>query len=80
MKFSLIIMLAAFLTQSCGFYHWPKVYRYNTIPYDIEQPLHKNVKQNKYNSKNPYYEEDTSKFSLPPQQPYSLNTKIALDQ
>ena len=48
------------MTSSCGFYHWPKVYRYNTIPYDVEVPLHKNIKQNKYSKQNPYYYETDS--------------------
>ena len=56
----LLIVLVSFTLTSCGFYHWPKVYRYNTIPYDIEVPLHKNIKQNKYNKNNQYYEKDTT--------------------
>lgn len=47
---------------SCGFYHYPKVYRKNTIPYDVQVPLYKNVNKNKYNRNNPYYvEKDTTK-------------------
>jgi hypothetical protein len=60
----LILILCCLLLTSCGFYHWPKVYRYNTIPYDIEVPLHKNMKQNKYNPNNPYYEKDTTENRL----------------
>lgn len=56
----LILLLLLLTLNSCGFYHYPKVYRYNTIPYDVEVPLHKNVKQNKYNKNNPYYEKDTT--------------------
>ena len=56
----LILLLLLLTLNSCGFYHYPKVYRYNTIPYDVEVPLHKNIKQNKYNKNNPYYEKDTT--------------------
>lgn len=63
MKYLIFIILILTL-NSCGFYHYPKVYRYNTIPYDIDVPLHKNIKQNKYNSKHPYYETDTTKISM----------------
>lgn len=56
----LLVLLLLFTLNSCGFYHYPKVYRYNTIPYDVEVPLHKNIKQNKYNKNNPYYEKDTT--------------------
>lgn len=60
----LIFLIICLSLSSCGFYHYPKVYRYNTIPYDIEVPLHKNIKQNKYNRNNPYYEKDTTKNSV----------------
>lgn len=54
------VCLISLMFTSCGFYHFPKVYRKNTIPYDVEVPLHKNIKQNKYNKNKPYYEKDTT--------------------
>jgi hypothetical protein len=59
----LFFLLCVSLT-SCGFYHWPKVYKESVIPYDIEVPLHKNIKQNKYNKNNPYYEKDTTETCM----------------
>jgi hypothetical protein len=63
MRFLIIVLIFISLT-SCGFYHYPKVYRKNTIPYDVEVPLHKNIKQNKYNKNNPYYEKDTTETCM----------------
>jgi hypothetical protein len=60
----ILIGLVCLLFTSCGFYHTPKVYRKNTIPYDIDIPLRKNVSKNKYNRNNPYYEKDTTKNKL----------------
>lgn len=60
----LIILILCFTFTSCGFYHYPKVYRKNGIPYDVAIPLRKNMKKNKYGPNNPYYEKDTTEIKL----------------
>lgn len=49
------ILLISIFVSSCACYNCPKVYKHRGIPVDVSRPRQKNLRQNKYSPKNPYY-------------------------
>lgn len=53
-RLSILSFLLIFMS-SCACYHCPRVYKDRSVPTGIAVPYKKNMKQNKYSPKKPYY-------------------------